>query len=88
MCKLKKTLYELKQSPRVWFGQFASVVQKFDLSRSQKDHPVFFRQLSEKRILIVVCIDDIVVTSDDAQGTTDLNQYLLQHFQPKDLGSL
>ena len=40
-CRLKKSLYELKQSPSVWFGRFAFVVWDFNLFRSQKDHSVF-----------------------------------------------
>ena len=39
---LKKFLYGLKQSPRAWFGRFASVVQEFGLYRSHKDHSIFF----------------------------------------------
>ena len=40
VCMLKKSLYELKQSPRAWFGRFA-YVRDFGLSHSQKDHFVF-----------------------------------------------
>ena len=29
VCKLKKALYELKQSPRAWFGRFTKVMKEF-----------------------------------------------------------
>ena len=29
VCSLKKSVYELKQSPRAWFRQFASVIRAF-----------------------------------------------------------
>ena len=32
VCRLKKSLYELKQSLRAWFGQFASVIRSFSFS--------------------------------------------------------
>jgi len=38
VCKLKKSIYGLKQSPRAWFCRFASTVQDFGLHRSKKDH--------------------------------------------------
>ena len=41
VCKMKKSLYDLKQSLRAWFGQFASVVRAFSISHSQKDQSVF-----------------------------------------------
>jgi len=43
VCRLRKSLYGLKQSLKGWFGRFASIVQEFKLHHSQKDHFVFFR---------------------------------------------
>ncbi|RVW73726.1 Retrovirus-related Pol polyprotein from transposon RE2 [Vitis vinifera] len=34
MCRLRRSLYGLKQSPRAWFGRFSSVVQEFGMLRS------------------------------------------------------
>lgn len=30
VCKLRKTLYGLKQSPRAWFGRFTEVMKKYE----------------------------------------------------------
>jgi len=65
VCRLKKSLYELNQSSRAWFGQFASVVRVFGLSRSQKGHSVYWRQYQGKRLLLIVYVDDIIIISDD-----------------------
>ena len=40
VCKLKKSLYGLEQSPRAWFDKFSTVVQVFGLTRSEADHLV------------------------------------------------
>ena len=40
VCKLRRSLYGLKQSPRAWFGRFSSVVQEFGMLRSETDHSV------------------------------------------------
>jgi len=41
----------------------------------------------KKRILLIVYVDDIMITRDDTKGTDSL-KYLQKHFQTKDLGSL
>ncbi|RVW96741.1 Retrovirus-related Pol polyprotein from transposon TNT 1-94 [Vitis vinifera] len=46
VCKLRRSLYGLKQSPRAWFGRFSSVVQKFGMLRSEADHSVFYHHNS------------------------------------------
>ena len=42
VCKLRRSLYGLKQSPRAWFGKFSSVVQAFGMKRSEADHSIFY----------------------------------------------
>ena len=48
VCKLRRSLYGLKQSPRVWFGRFNSVVQEFGMLRSTADHSVFYHHNSSE----------------------------------------
>ena len=38
VCRLRRSLYDLKQSPRVWFNRFSSVVQEFGMFRNTTDH--------------------------------------------------
>ena len=35
VCRLRHSLYDLKQSPRAWFNRFSSVVQEFGMSVQQ-----------------------------------------------------
>ena len=61
VCKLRCSLYGLKQSPRAWFGHFSSVVQ--EMLRSETDHSVFYHHNSSSQcIYLVVYVDDIVIT--------------------------
>ncbi|KAJ9683174.1 hypothetical protein PVL29_018954 [Vitis rotundifolia] len=89
VCRLHRSLYGLKQSPRAWFGRFSSVVQEFGMLRSTADHSVFYHHNSlGQSIYLVVYVDDIVITGSDQDGIQKLKQHLFTHFQTKDLGKL
>jgi len=49
---------------------------------------VFWRIQHGTRILLVVYVDDIVITRDDMKGVDSLKKYLQKHFQTKYLASL
>ena len=89
VCRLHRSLYGLKQSPRAWFGRFSYVVQEFGMLRNTADHSVFYHHnSSEQCIYLVVYVDDIVITGSDQEGIQKLKQHLFTHFQTKDLGKL
>ena len=88
VCRLRKSLYDLKQSPKAWFGKFSNVVQQFGMTRIEADHSVFYRHSSAGCIYLVVYLDDIVLTGSDHHGISQVKQHLYQHFQTKDLGKL
>ncbi|RVW99739.1 Retrovirus-related Pol polyprotein from transposon TNT 1-94 [Vitis vinifera] len=89
VCRLRRSLYGLKQSPRAWFGRFSSVVQEFGMLHSTADHSVFYHHNSLGQcIYLVVYVDDIVITGNDQDGIQKLKQHLFTHFQTKDLGKL
>ncbi|CAM8957622.1 unnamed protein product [Rhodiola kirilowii] len=62
VCYLHKSLYGLKQSPRAWFSTFTAAVEKFGMEKSKSDHSVFYKQSGNGIILLVVYVDDIVIT--------------------------
>lgn len=82
LCRLKRFLYDLKQSLRVWFGRFASVIQKFDLRKTQKDYSVFYEVHQGERILSAVYANDIVIIGDDEKSIVALESYF-SSFRPR-----
>ncbi|RVX22875.1 Retrovirus-related Pol polyprotein from transposon RE1 [Vitis vinifera] len=89
VCRLRRSLYGLKQSPRAWFSRFSFVVQEFGMFCSAADHSVFYHHNSLGQcIYLVVYVDDIVITGSDQNGIQKLKQHLFTHFQTKDLGKL
>jgi hypothetical protein len=88
VCRLRKALYGLKQSPRAWFGKFSDAVLRFGMHRSQTDHSVFSLTSARGKVLLIVYVDDIIITGDDQQGIGELKTFLHQQFHTKDLGKL
>lgn len=69
VCKLKKTIYGLRQSPREWFGKFSAAVIEFGMKRCIYDPSMFYyKGESGKRLFLVVYVDDIGITGDDNEG--------------------
>ena len=68
-------------------GKFSAAVLKFSLQHCQSDHYVFSHTLKSKKILLIVYVGDILITSDD-KAVDDLKTYPQTSFQTKDLGKL
>ena len=49
---------------------------------------MFSHTSARGKILLIVYIDDIIITGDDKKGIDDLKRYLQNSFRTKDLGKL
>ena len=88
VCRLCRALYGLKQAPRVWFEKFSSIVAQQGFTSSPHDTALFVRRSSAGITLILLYIDDIIITGDDSAGIRSLQHFLSQHFEIKDLDTL
>ncbi|KAL8104492.1 hypothetical protein AgCh_028637 [Apium graveolens] len=88
VCRLKKTIYELKQSPRTWFGKFQRAMVRFGYKQGNSDHTMFVKRKGEKITVLIVYVDDIVITSNDTCEIADVKRRLASEFEMKDLGKL
>ena len=88
VCCLRKSSFGLKQSPRAWFGKFSEVIEKFGMQKSKSDHPIFYRNSQAGIILLVVYVDDIVITGNDTTSISSLKSFLHGQFHTKDLKML
>ena len=76
VCRLRNALYGLKQSPRAWFDGFSAVVLGYGFQCSTYDHFVFVRHSSTCIVVLIVYVDDIIISGSDYIGITDLKRYL------------
>uniref|UniRef100_A0A2N9J561 Integrase catalytic domain-containing protein n=1 Tax=Fagus sylvatica TaxID=28930 RepID=A0A2N9J561_FAGSY len=88
VCRLRQALYGLKQAPRAWFAKFNSTISQHGFSASSYDSALFFRRSDHGITLLLLYVDDMIITGDDVQGIQDLKRFLGQHFEMKDLGPL
>ena len=89
VCKLQKSLYGLKQSPRAWFERFTKVIKGEEFSQGQSDHTLFIKRSPGGKItVLIVYVDDIIVTGNDEEEISRLKTVLSKEFEIKDLGTL
>jgi len=88
VCRLRKALYGLKQAPRAWFEKFSSTVVSLGFSPSNYDSGLFTRTTDAGTILLLLYVDDMIITGSDSTGIAHLKQSLNSCIEMKDLGSL
>ena len=88
VCKLKRSLYGLKQAPRIWFEKFKSTLLGFSYIQSKYDSSLFLLKTSKGIVVLLVYVDDILVTGSDIQAINHLKNLLCSTFEMKDLGKL
>ena len=88
MCKLKKSLYDLKRSPRAWFDRFKRALCGMGYKQCNGDHTVFYRHSGRKILVLAAYVDGIIITGDDETEIIRLKENLSKEFEVKDLGKL
>ena len=86
--KLKKALYGLKQAPRAWFDKLKSVLKSWNFYRAKSDTSLFFKQNGNDVIILLIYVDDTIVTGSNNVEIEQIIQDLGSTFALKDLGQL
>jgi hypothetical protein len=88
VCKLKKSLYGLKQTPRQWYFKFHGFMTEQGYSRCHSDHCVYFKNLENGRyIILLLYVDGMLVARSNMQDINVLKKKLDNSFAMKDLGA-
>lgn len=88
VCKLHKAIYGLKQAPHEWYLQLTNCLQSLGFNGSSVDTTLFVRDFGGEFIILLIYVDDIVVTSNYTCALTKLLMELRRLFSMKDLGPL
>jgi hypothetical protein len=87
VCKLSKSLYGLKQSPRQWYKRFDKFMYDQKFRRSKYDHCVYLRRLQDgSYIYLLLYVDDMLIATKSQAEIDRLKAQLTKEFEMKDLG--
>jgi len=64
-CRLKKSIYGLKQASRQWYLKFDKTIRKFGFKENVEDNCVYAKFKNGKYIFLVLYVDDILLASSD-----------------------
>jgi hypothetical protein len=88
VCKLQKSLYGLKQSPRAWNQKLDAFFKSIEFMKSEADPRVYVAQVGDVKFFIVVHVDDLILVCNDQNKLLQIKEELNQKFEMKDLGEL
>ena len=87
VCRLKKSIYGLKQSPRCWNQAFSEYLKSIDFAQSGADPCVYIKTTNPIAILAVY-VDDLALLTNKEADMKDVKACLEAQFKMKDLGEL
>ena len=86
VCKLKRSIYGLKQASRSWNHRFDHVIKQNGFTRSVEEPCLYMKFSGSKVVFLVLYVDDILLIGNDIPLLTSVKKWLGNHFQMKDLG--
>lgn len=85
MYRLKRALYGLKQALGAWYNMIDSYFIGLGFMKSEADANLYHIVVEGKLLIIVLYVDDIILTSDD-QLINSCMEDLAREFEMKDMG--
>ena len=86
VCKLNKSLYGLKQSPRLWSKRLAEVLTHMGFKQLKSDPSIYIFVKDNVKVIVPVFVDDITLASASTTALDDFVTELAKHFKLRDLG--
>lgn len=70
VCKLCKAIYGLKQAPSAWYNELLKFLLTFSFVNTQFDTSLFIYSHGHITIILLVFVDDIIVTGSSSSAIT------------------
>lgn len=88
VCRLKKSLYGLKQAARSWNQRLNEVLVENGFQRCEADPCLYRKQIDGRWCYVLVYVDDLIVASEDERIITELERSLESNFEVSSLGDV
>jgi hypothetical protein len=85
-CRLKKSIYGLKQASRQWNLKFDDTIKRFGFEPNIEDNCVYAKFKNGKYVFLILYVDDILLASNDISMLRETKKFLSSNFDMKDLG--
>ncbi|WJZ97087.1 hypothetical protein VitviT2T_015721 [Vitis vinifera] len=86
VCKLKKSIYGLKQASRQWYSKFHNIISSFGFEENVMDQCIYLKVSGSKVCFLVLYVDDILLATDDKGLLHEVKQFLSKNFDMNDMG--
>ena len=87
LCRLTKSLYGLKQTPRCWYKRFDFFIVSLGYNRLNSDHCTYYNGFGNNYfIILLLYVDDMLVVGPNKDQVQELKAQLAREFDMKDLG--
>lgn len=86
VCKLKKSIYGLKQAGRVWNHRIDAVLKKLGFSALYNDTCVYVYRRGDLIVISSLYVDDLLLASNSRAQLDGFKKELASHFDMEDLG--
>ena len=88
VCKLKKSIYGLKQSPCCWNEALDEHLKKIGFIQSKADPCLYIGKIDGELICLAVYVDDIILASKKPEVIQKTKKLFASKFEVKDMGRL
>jgi len=88
VCRLTKSLYDLKQAKIQWFDKLLTFIISTNYTQSMSDHSLFIKKTPTTFIALLVYIDDILLAGNSMTKIEHIKMLLHNNFRIKNLGEL
>ena len=88
ICKLKKSIYNLKQASRQWYLKFNDTIVSFGFKGNTVDRCIYLKVSVSKVIFLIMYVNDILLTSNDLRLLNETKKFLSSNFEMKDMGEV